>query len=90
LPRSSIASATKPGWRDLPEPGMPASADYLNLMKQSTPNVLLTLSEPLRVKLPAGRSKGVKRIAMHLDEPNLFLKELGVRGSLTPIAASPD
>ncbi len=69
---------------------MPASADYLNLMKQSTPNVLLPLSEPLRVKLPAGRSKGVKRIAMHLDEPDLFLKELGVRGSLTPIAASPD
>lgn len=75
LPRASIVSATKPVWRDLPEPGMPASADYINLMKQATPNILLTLSDPVRIKLPAGRSKNVKRIAMHLDEPEMFLKE---------------
>ena len=76
LPRTSIATAVTPTWRDLPEPGMPAAADYINLMKQATPNVLLHLVDPTAVKLPAGRSRTVRRIALHLDDPAAFLAAL--------------
>jgi hypothetical protein len=76
LRRTSIASAVMPTWRDLPEPGTPAAADYINLMKQATPNVLLELTEPTAIKLPAGRSRTVRRIAIHLDDPAAFLAAL--------------
>jgi hypothetical protein len=76
LPRAAIATALTPTWRDLPEPGMPAAADYINLMKQATPNVLLQVVDPTVIKLPAGRSRTVRRIALHLDDPAAFLAAL--------------
>jgi hypothetical protein len=45
-------------------------------MKQATPNVLLELTEPTAIKLPAGRSRTVRRIAIHLDDPAAFLAAL--------------
>src|SRR5690242_1262839 len=32
LPREYVASAIQPAWRDLPEAGTPAAANYLNFM----------------------------------------------------------
>lgn len=76
LPRTFISSVVTPTWRDLPEPGMPAAADYINLMKQATPNVLLHLAAPTVIRLPSGRSRTVRRIAIHLDDPAAFLAAL--------------
>jgi hypothetical protein len=72
IPATAIASAVSPSWRDLPEPGMPAAADYVNLTKQAQPNVLLTLRGPMEVRAP-GRKRTVSRVAIHLDDPDAFL-----------------
>lgn len=86
LPRSDIAVAVRPGWRELPQAGTPAAAGYLNMMKPATPNVLLTLTAPARVRLPGGLSRSVCRLGLHLDEPELFLAALAKPTRAAPSA----
>lgn len=75
--RQSIESVVRPGWKDIPESGTPAAADYLNLTKPAEPNVLVTLVAPKRVRLPGGISRRVRRLGLHLDEPDGFVAALG-------------
>lgn len=76
VPRASLVSAVQPEWRDIPEAGTPAAADYLNLMKPAAPNVLLTLAEPSRVRIAGGIRRTVRRIGLHVDEPQRLVKAL--------------
>lgn len=76
LPRSDVASAARAGWRDIAAAGTPAAAGYMNLMKPATPNVLITLVAPARVRLPGGIRRPVQRLGLHLDEPEAFLSAL--------------
>lgn len=73
VPTTAIASALRPTWKDLPSPGTPAAAGYLNLTKPATPNVLLILSAPVDVRLPGGLRRSAIRFALCLDEPDAFL-----------------
>lgn len=85
LSRAEVAAAVQPSWRDLPEPGTPAAADYLNLMVPATPNVLLTLTAPARMRMLGGRSRRVLRLGLHLDDPSAFRTALGA----SPAVAAP-
>ncbi len=76
LPRSSITRVSQPTFRDLPAPGTNGGRDYLNLMKPATPNVLLTLQEPIRVRITAGFHRTVSRLALHLDDPSGFVNAM--------------
>lgn len=76
--RDAVESVVRPGWKDIPESGTPAAADYLNLTKPAEPNVLITLASPTRVRLPGGISRHVRRLALHLDEPEAFVSALAV------------
>ena len=73
LPTAAISSALRPTWRDLPNPGTPQAAGYLNLTKPAAPNVLLTLTAPVMVRLPGGLRRSATRFALCLDEPDDFL-----------------
>jgi hypothetical protein len=73
IPRAAIASAVAPAWSDLPaapEPG------YLHPTKPAEPNVLLTFTEPVTVRLVGGLRRPVRRLALFVDEPAAFLGAL--------------
>ena len=70
--RAHIASVMRPTFRDLPQAGSNAGADYLNLMKPAPPNVLLTLQSPTTISVGPFR-RAAKRIALHLDDPEGFI-----------------
>jgi hypothetical protein len=68
----SIASGIRPTWRDLPKSYL-QSAGYMNLMKPSAPNVLLTFVQPIELVLMGSVKRKADRIALHLDAPDEFL-----------------
>jgi hypothetical protein len=78
LPRTAVLTVARPTWRDLPAAGTPAAADYLNLTKPATPNVLLTLSAPTTVRLPGGLTRQARRLGVRLDDPDAFVAALGM------------
>lgn len=84
LPRAYVVSVVRPEWRDIPEAGTPAAHGYLNLMKPAQPNVLLTLREPVSLRLPAGVRRTVQRIGLHVDEPQRFVAVLAELPSSVP------
>jgi hypothetical protein len=49
----------------------------VDLTKPAAPNVLLTLDPPLIVRLPPGRRRAVRRLALHLDTPEAFVAAVG-------------
>jgi hypothetical protein len=71
VPRALLASAVAPTWRDIPE----RSDGYLDATQPAEPNVLLTLREPVPVRL-LGVRRPVRLIALHLDEAAGFLSVL--------------
>ena len=73
---ADVALAARAGWRDVPEVGTPAAAEYVNPTRPAEPNVMLTLREPAVVRLAAGVSRRVRRVGLHLDEPDRFLAAL--------------
>ena len=76
LPRIVIARVVKPTFRDLPAPGTTQGRDYVNLTKPAAPNVLVTLTQPVEVRLPGGLRRNVQRIGLRLDDPTSFLRAL--------------
>lgn len=79
VPRAAIASAIRPGWRDLPEPGTPAAKGFVNLTKPGTPNVLLSLSAPVSLRVAGGLTRSASRVALCVDQPDEFLAEVAPR-----------
>jgi hypothetical protein len=76
ITRSQIARVIQPTFRDLPTPGTNQGRDFLNLTKPGAPNVLITLREPVRVRLPGGMHRQVQRLALHLDDAAAFVATL--------------
>jgi len=58
----------------VPAPGSPQATDYLNLMKPATPNVLLTFTLPVTVRLRGGLQRSARRLGLCLDEPDAFIR----------------
>jgi hypothetical protein len=76
IPKSRVASAIRPTFRDLPQSGASRGSEYINLTKWVTPNVLLTLHEPATVSMGGLIKQPARRIALHLDDPDAFLADL--------------
>jgi hypothetical protein len=76
VPLANVGRAITPSFRDLPRPGTNDGRDYLNLTRPASPNVLLVLDEPVKVRLPGGLHRTVRRLGMHLDEPSRFIEVL--------------
>ena len=76
---ANITRALRPSFRDLPTPGTNQGRDYLNLTKPASPNVLIVLHSPVKVRLVAGVHRVVGRLSLHLDEPEVFVNELVAR-----------
>ena len=76
IPRANVANAIRPTFRDLPQAGAGLSQGYVNLTKQVTPNVLLTLREPAVVSIGGIVRQPARQIGLHLDDPDAFLAEL--------------
>lgn len=79
IPVAEIESVVTPGWKDIPQPGMPESADFMNVTNQAMPNVLLKMRQPLTIVLPLNRKKHATRIAVHVDEPDAFITSVSSR-----------
>lgn len=73
LSRNAVADIARPDWRDLPQKGMPEAADYLHLMRSATPNVLITLREAVQVERPLIAPRQIRRIGLHVDDPDGFI-----------------
>ncbi len=73
LPLSNVERIIQPSFRDLPTPGTNQGRDYVNLTKPASPNVLITLKAPVRIRLPGGVHRVVRRLSMHLDDPAGFV-----------------
>jgi hypothetical protein len=73
VPLTAVAAVKRPTWQELPAAGTPGSEDYRNLMKPSTPNVLVTLAEPMRVRLTGGIERSARRLGLRLDDPAGFI-----------------
>lgn len=73
IPRKLLATAISPSWRDLPDA---PNRSYLNVTKPAEPNLLLTFSEPVVVKLPGGLRRSIRMLAVHVDTPEAFLAAL--------------
>jgi hypothetical protein len=84
IPFSAIARVIKPSFRDLPMPGTNEGRDYLNLMKPAAPNVLIGLSQPVRVRLPVGLHREVTRVGLKLDDPASFMHAVDSHPSGAP------
>jgi hypothetical protein len=73
VPLGAVATVVRPSWQELPVAGASGSGDYRNLMKPTTPNVLVTLAEPARVRLPGGIERSARRLGLRLDDPAGFI-----------------
>jgi hypothetical protein len=73
LPLANVERVIQPSFRDLPTPGTNQGRDYANLTKPASPNVLIALKEPVRVRLPGGVHRTVRRLSVHLDDPAGFV-----------------
>ncbi len=73
IPRVAIATTILPTWRDIPAPA-PA---YLNAMKPAPPNVLLTLREPVPIRLLGVATRPVRQLGLCVDDPTGFVAALG-------------
>jgi hypothetical protein len=75
----------------VPIAGEAGSEDYRNVMKPSTPNVLVTLAAPRKVRLPGGIERPARRLGLRLDDPVGFIaaidmaRGLGATGALLPL-----
>jgi hypothetical protein len=67
VPRSTVTTATRSTWRDLPAAG---ASQYLNLTKPSEPNVLLTFEPAAEIRLAGGLTLRACVIGVHVDAPD--------------------
>ncbi len=73
VPLQTIATVLRPSWGDVPAAGEPARADYRNLTKPATPNVLVTLEAPMIVHLLSAIAQPVRRVGLCVDDPDGFI-----------------
>jgi hypothetical protein len=88
LSLSNVARVLQPTHRDLPTPGTNQGRDYLNLTAPNTPNVLLILEAPVRVRLTAGMHRSIQRVGLRLDDPAAFIECMYEHKTATAIRKS--
>jgi hypothetical protein len=69
IPVAAVARALAPTWQDV---GASAPA-FVNPTKPATPNVLLVFTAPQIVEIVGMVRRPIRRLALHLDEPDAFL-----------------
>ena len=69
----AVVQAMRPTWRDMPAPGSADAKEYHNLMKPASPNVLLVLQKSHLIVVANTIRIPVRRIGLHLDDPDGFL-----------------
>jgi hypothetical protein len=74
--RRLVQSVHRPSWQDLPAAGTAAAADYVNVTKPADPNLLITLSDAVPVRAFGLVTKNVRRIGVHLDAPDEFVRRV--------------
>ena len=87
IPLAMVASATRVDWRAaeaLADPSRPRDRTYLRAATTGTPNVLVTLREPVPVHGPMRIVRPVRTLGLCLDEPDAFIAAL--REAATPAA----
>jgi hypothetical protein len=77
IPRDLVASAAQHSWRDLPQT---PDRLYLNGTRPSPPNVTITLTEPVTLRILGRVNRRVRRLALRFDDPEAFLAALGTAG----------
>ncbi|MEP6619109.1 MAG: hypothetical protein ABJE47_07340 [bacterium] len=76
VPLASVLTAVRSTWREVPASGTLAAAEYMNLLKPASPNVLLTLTVPVSVRLVGGVRRRVRQFGFCLDDPDAFITAL--------------
>jgi hypothetical protein len=77
IPRGLVASADHHSWRDLPQT---SDRLHFNGTKPAPPNVTITLSEPVTLRVLGRVNRPVRRLALCFDDPEAFLAALGTAG----------
>ena len=77
IPVEAIADVLRPTWKDLPQAGAAAAREYRNLTKPADPNVLIVLREAAPLLLAQLVRLPVRRIGLHLDDPDAFTAAIG-------------
>ena len=70
VPLSEIARIFEPTWKEVPAAG---TSGYLSLAGPSGPNILVELTVPAILILPAGLRRRARRIGLRLDDPGGFV-----------------
>lgn len=68
VPRSAVGRILTPTWRDLAGGPRP-----LDATKPASPNVLVVLTSPRRLRVVGGVEREVERIALHVDDPDRLI-----------------
>jgi hypothetical protein len=76
IPREAVTAAIRPTFRDLPQLNAALTGQYVNVTKHVSPNVLLTLRDPVRVSIAGIIKQPARQIALHLDDPDAFIADL--------------
>lgn len=74
VPLALVETIVTPTWRDIPAPGAADGSDYRNLMKPATPNVLLTLTQPIGVRFFGAITRPARRLGLRVDDPSAFIQ----------------
>ena len=83
----AVVSAMHPTWRDIPSPSSTEEREYRNLMKPSSPNVLIVLDKPFQLKIAHTVPVSVLRIGLYLDDPDGFLAAINTARASADVAA---
>ena len=78
VPLASVVAAVRPTWREVPASGTAAAAEYVNLLKPASPNVLVTLTTPVSVRGLGGVRRPARQFGFCLDQPDAFIAALWV------------
>ncbi len=81
IPLHALLAAMRPAWRDIPEAGQ--DQGYINLMQPADPNVLLTFTNSVSIRLMGMANKPATRVGLTLDAPDDFVD--AVQGALRAV-----
>jgi hypothetical protein len=76
VPWAKVGAVTTPSWKELPAE---VARGYVKASGFDDPNVLVTLREPVRVRLAPGVGVQARVIGLRLDDPKGFLQSASAR-----------
>lgn len=85
VPRMLIETVEPATWRSVPD----VPTEFLKASGDLSPNVLIGLKEPVRVRFPMGIQRKVRRIALSVDAPDALIAELRIGQPVNPSYIAP-